>query len=304
MVRLLHIFHNIRQIYWLHAAVIFGLIIVLLATLCKNHMLAEAVALAFSMIMVSIWFVPFCLEYTWTFLCMLVSSLIGIRMVLKGKRNLVVYLFLITGIVTVYLDFLSTETLTLVIPLLLVLRVMEKHGENSGEGRNAWFLALKSSVFWTIGYVGMWVSKWLLASAVLHENVMPYVRSHIGERIGGLNPAGSLAGYIAGAIFRNVKCLLPFDYGIVGAAILLVMVAVFIVLPVVMDKVTVRNMIDKKMIALYFMTGGIPILRFAVLHSHSWYHRSFTFRALAGTLLAVCLILTEIIEWKRTNGHS
>ena len=71
-----------------------------------------------------------------------------------------------------------------------------------------------------------------------------------------------------------------------------------------MDKVTVRSNIDKKIIALYFLIGGIPILRFAVLRNHSWYHRSFTFRALAGTLLALCFIITELIEWKRINGHT
>lgn len=304
VVRLLHIFLNIRQIYWLHTVVILGLLAVLLTLLIKKRMYAEAVAFAISMIMVSVWFVPFCLEYTWTFLCMLVTSLIGVRLVLKGRSDRIGILFLITGIVTVYLDFLSTETLTLVIPLLLVLRAMEKQGGDAGEDGKPWILALKSSVLWGIGYVGMWVSKWLLASVVLHENIMPYVQSHIGDRISGTNPAGSLAGYIAGAILRNVKCLLPFDYGLFGAAILLVMIAVFIVLPVVMDKVTVKNIIDKKMIALYFLIGGIPILRFAVLHSHSWYHRSFTFRALAGTLLAVSFIITEIIEWKKSNGHS
>ena len=304
VIRLLHIFLNIRQIYWLHAFVVIGLFAAMLVLLIKNRMCTEAAAFAFSMIMVSVWFVPFCLEYTWTFLCMLVSSLIGVMLVLRGKQNLLGFLFLITGIVTVYLDFLSTETLTLVIPLLLVLRVTQKHRGDSEEDYNPWISTLKSSVLWAIGYIGMWVSKWLIASAVLNENVMPYVESHIGDRIGGVNPAGSLPGYIAGAILRNIKCLLPFDYGMIGAAILLVMIGVFIVLPVVMDKVKVRKSIDKKMVAMYFLIGGIPILRFAVLRNHSWYHRSFTFRALAGTLLAMCFIITEIIEWKRTNEHS
>ena len=131
---------------------------------------------------------------------------------------------------------------------------------------------------------------------VLHENVMPYVESHIGDRIGGVNPAGSLAGYIAGSILRNVKCLLPFDYGMIGAIILLVMIVAFIVLPIVLDKVTLKNEINKGIIVLYFFIGGIPLLRFALLRNHSWYHRSFTFRALAGTLLAVSFIITEIME--------
>ena len=303
VVRLLHIFLNIKQIYWMHAAVILGLLAFLLVMLMRNRMYAEAAAFIFSMIMVSIWFVPFCLEYTWTFLCMLIASIIGIRLVMKGQSDRLGLLFLITGVVTVYLDFLSTETLTLVVPLLLILRVMEKQKGNTAD-INPWFLTLKSSVLWIIGYVGMWVSKWLLASMVLHENVMPYVESHIGDRIGGVNPAGSLAGYIAGSILRNVKCLLPFDYGMIGAIILLVMIVAFIVLPIVLDKVTLKNEINKGIIVLYFFIGGIPLLRFALLRNHSWYHRSFTFRALAGTLLAVSFIITEIMEWKKIDEHS
>ena len=304
VVRLLHVFLNINQIYRLHAGLITGLLIVLMTLLCKNRMTAEAAAFAFSMIIVSIWFVPFCLEYTWTFLSMLLTSIIGVRLALDGKTNRLGYLFLITGIVTVYLDFLSTETLTLVVPLLLILRVMEKQKGNSADITQPWIFTLKSSVLWAIGYAGMWVSKWLIASAVLHENVMPYVRDHISDRIGTTNPAKTMPAFIIGAVLRNVKCLLPFDYGIIGAALLLGMILAFIVLPVVMDKVAVKDVINKKMIALYLIVGAIPILRFVVLRNHSWYHRSFTYRALAGTLLAVCFIIAEIIEWKRTDVHS
>ena len=103
---------------------------------------------------------------------------------------------------------------------------------------------------------------------------------------------------------RNVKCLFPFDYGKTGAIILLAMIVVFIVLPVAADKVTIKNEIDKRIIALYLSIGGIPILRYAVLHSHSWYHASFTYRALAGTVLALCCITAEIIEWKRADANS
>ena len=304
VVRFLHIFFNIRQIYWLHAIIIAGLVTALIFLLLRKRLLAEAAAFALSMVMVSVWFVPFCLEYTWTFLCMLVSSAIGIRLAVNGKRSLMYYLFLITGIVTVYLDFLSTETITLVVPLLLILRVWEKREDDAYGCREQWNFSLKSSFLWAAGYIGMWVSKWIIAAAVLHENVMPYVESHISERIGGADPAGSLAGYILGAVMRNIKCLLPFDYGMAGSIVLLILIFIFIVLPVVTDKVTIRNNPDKKRIALYLIIGVIPILRFAVLHNHSWYHRCFTYRALAGTLFALCCAAAEIIEWKRTNEQS
>lgn len=304
VVRFLHLFWNIREIYWLHAFIVAGLLAGLLALLVRNKLLTEAAGVLFSMCMVSVWFVPFCLEYTWTFLCMLVVSIISVKLALVDERGKLGFLFLITGIITVYLDFLSTETLTLVVPLILALRVTEGKNGDIGKIRSSWLFTLKSSLLWTFGYVGMWVSKWLIASAVLHENVMPYVRDHISDRIGTANPTKSMPAFIIGSILRNVKCLLPFDYGIFGAALLLGMILAFIVLPVVMDKVAVKEVIDTKMIALYLIVGAIPILRFAVLRNHSWYHRSFTYRALAGTLLALCCVVAEIVKRKDTNAHS
>ena len=304
VVRFLHLFLNITQIYWMHAVMIAGLFAVLVIVLLRKRLYAELAAFVLSMVMISIWFVPFCLEYTWIFLCMLISSVLGIKFAEEGKKTQLYYLFLITGMVTVYLDFLSAETLTLVVPLILILRVWRKRADNRYGCREQWGFFLKSAGLWAIGYVGMWVSKWIIASAVLHENVMPYVKEHISDRIEGVNPAGSLVGYIVGAIMRNVKCLFPFDYGKTGAIILLAMIVVFIVLPVAADKVTIKNEIDKRIIALYLSIGGIPILRYAVLHSHSWYHASFTYRALAGTVLALCCITAEIIEWKRADANS
>ena len=89
-------------------------------------------------------------------------------------------LFLVAGMLTVYLDFLSTETLTLLIPLLFVLRIREhdKCLDNGG-------FAIKNAVLWLVGYAGMWASKWLIASIILKQNVMPYVTGHIEERLGG-----------------------------------------------------------------------------------------------------------------------
>ena len=303
LVRFLHLFLNINRIYWLHGVMILGLIAALIMALLKKEMYAEAAAFALSMILVSIWFVPFCLEYFWTFLCMFIASLIGIKLVMKDKIRQIYYLFLVTGTVTVYLDFLSTETITLTVPLILILRTIKK--SDSGFGyKKQWLFALKNSILWSVGYIGMWVSKWIIASVVLHENVMPYVTSHINDRIGGINPAKTLVGFVVGAVIRNVKCLFPFDYGMPGAVILLLMIFALIVLPIALNKVSLKNEINKQVIGQYILIGAIPILRFAVLHSHSWYHRCFTYRALAGTLLAVFCVIMEMVEWNKSNGHS
>ena len=74
IVRLEHLFLNIRQIYFLHAVIMAALCIWLLRMLISAGLQQEGIAFLLSIICASIWFVPFCLEYTWVFLVMLVFS--------------------------------------------------------------------------------------------------------------------------------------------------------------------------------------------------------------------------------------
>lgn len=144
---------------------------------------------------------------------------------------------------------------------------------------------------WGFGYVGMWMMKWLIASIVLSENVMPYVSEHIGERIGGDLGIGLLQ-YIFGAIWNNIKCLFPFEYGVIGAFTGIALV----IIPVYVGYVYYGKHINKKCVILYTLIGLIPYIRYAVLHNHSYLHCFFTYRAQMATILAVVLILEQLTD--------
>ena len=109
--RLLHLFWNIKTIYMFHAILMAAVSLILIILLFKNGFREEAVAYVLAMIIVSIWYVPLCLEYTYTFICMMVSAIIGFILALKHKDQWLGLFFMITGMVTVYFDFLTTETL-------------------------------------------------------------------------------------------------------------------------------------------------------------------------------------------------
>lgn len=290
IVRPLLMVFNIKQIYIFNGIIMALLIVFLCFTLIKNKAYAPAVGVACGLIMTSFWFVPFSLEYTWTYLLMLLMSIIGVKIVLNKKDGAVGIFFLISGMVTNYLDFLTTETLTLTIPLLLMLWVDQK--QNPQKDMKAFFKNVgKSVAAWALGYACMWMTKWLLASLVLSENVIPYVSEHIGERIGGDLGIGFFR-YIFGAVWNNVKCLFPFEYGAVGlfAGIALVIFAVYI------GYVYHGKHIDKKWILLYALIGLIPYIRYVVLHNHSYLHCFFTYRAQMATVLAIVLILEKMTD--------
>ena len=269
----------------------------LVTVLIKNRFLKEAAALIISLAMVSIWFVPICLEYYWCFLVMTVVSIIAVKTATKGLWHRTTLLFFLTGIIAAYLDFLTTETVTLAVPLLLMVSIGKRsqvYGISSNMQRGvSWKLIFKSCFSWLKGFCSMWISKWILASLILQENVMPYVAAHIEERIGGDPNGKSQLAFAVGAVGRNLRCLLPFDYGRFGYFILGMIIGASIAL-IVARGIKFNRCADRKTLHWYLAIGCIPIVRYLVLHNHAWYHRSFTYRALAGSILALCFILAEL----------
>ena len=292
VLRFFHLGLNVHQIYMLHEAMMGLLFTILVWMLWKNGFIAEVLSLGFALLMVSAWVVPLCLEYVWIFLIMFAVSIIAIRMALQGRYDHACILFLVTGMVTIFLDFLTTETLTLLIPLLFMLRIYSVRHEDSKE---MWRLAVKASIAWLAGYCGMWAMKWVIASLVLHQNVMPFVQEHIEERLGG-SVGLSLPEYLLQAIIRNVQRLAFYDYGIYGAAAVFILL-VLLMIPVFTGRVSLREKINWIRIGLYAVLMMIPYLRYLVLHNHSYGHFCFTYRAQAASILALCFIILELVQF-------
>lgn len=283
---------ELREIYVLNAVLLAILAVLLLVLLVRNRAFAPAIGVAAGLVLTAVWYVPRSLEYTWTYLLMLLMSIVAVKLALKGKQNRLGFLFLVGGMVTNYLDFLTTETLTLLVPLLLILW-FDRQKKAAQTFPTLLKRAGKPVLAWGCGYVGMWVMKWVTASVVLGENVLPYVSGHIEERLGG-DIGVSLWRYITGAVTRNIGCLFPFEYGvagkIAGAALLLAVIYVAYVYH--------RKQICKEWILLYAFVGLVPYVRYIVLHNHSYLHFFFTYRAQMATVLAVVLILEELTEWR------
>ena len=288
-VRVFHLFGDIRGLFKLNAILFVLLTAALALLLWKKQRRAELVAFVISLLVVNPFAVPFTLEYTWMFLWMLCMS---ITVVVLGDREHFPYwndFFLVNGMLTVYWDFLTTETITLLIPLLLLLSIREPHSSN----RDNRLFAFRSCLMWGVGYVGMWVTKWVMASLVLGENVMPYVTEHIQERLLG-HPKAAWYVVAFSAIRRNLKNLFPWCFGTAGTAVGMVIVFLLIYLTYLFH----RDCIDWGRIGLYALLGMIPYIRYMVLANHSYLHFFFTYRAQIATIFALGLIVCEVVDWE------
>lgn len=302
LVRSLHLFMNIRQMYVMNAVLIAVLVGVLIYMLVKRKYYAPAIGIVVSLVAVSVWFVPLNLEYTWMFLVMPVVSIIAIKLTDKDNYDGMLYLFLISGMVSIFLDFLTTETMTILMPLLLVIWIYTKRYKDY-ETKTMAKYTVKAMFAWGIGYVGMWVMKWVTASVVLSENVMKYIGGHIAERSIGY---GSYDGnsFLQNAFYGlkfNIGCLFPWGYGTVGRMVMFALVFTYIYIAYVYKK---KNT-DWRLIRLYATIGSVVFVRYIVMSEHSCGHFFFTYRALSSVVLVAVLVLDELVDWRTLlHAHS
>lgn len=283
---------NLKGIYILHGALLAVSAAALLIVLIRKKAYAPAVGVGAGIVAAGFWFVPLSLEYYWVCELMLLLSL---GVVLLGNRvgsGFWTSFFLVGGMLTSYLDFLTAETLTLLVPLLLLLWLRRELPPR----RTALTLVLA----WAVGYVGMWVLKWVLAGLAMGENPMPYVTGHIVERVNGsfflLGQKGNeTAPLLPGAILRNITCLFPLDYGVVGVLIGMGLAAALAYYLFVFR----QEGWDRTLVLTLTLLGLTPYLRFLILRNHSFLHCFFAYRAQAASVLALTLILTETTARRR-----
>lgn len=288
IVRMLMCVLSLPQIYLWHGVLLGLLFSGLLIRLFHRGSMAAAAGLLAGAIGCACWFVPLSLEYTWVFLILLLQLHIILSGHFPGNWEMRAPFFLVSGMLTCYLDFLTCETLTLTVPVLALLWKDREAGENLP----AWKSLLRSALYWLAGYAGMFLLKWLLAALVMGENVLPYVAGHIEERTVGSVGIGFLRELI-GAPLRNVMNLFPMGWGAVGtvAAIALAIAAVFA------GYVYRKPGFSPGMIARLAAVGAVPYARYLVLANHSYLHVFFTFRAQLAALFAIALILCELTGW-------
>lgn len=279
---------NIEQIYIFNSIVLLALLALLVVLLVKNGFKTEAVCFLTAMAAVNIWFVPSCLEFTWMFLVMIAASIVTVSLSVKGRYESLGFLFLVTGIVAAFFDFLTTETLTMLIPLLLLIRIRGRIREDRG-------FIIKNFLLWACGFVFMWLLKWVLASVYLKMSVFPYIRDNALFQLG---LSDNQAAYLLAleGVLRNLRTLAPFGYGRIGGIIFLAGVLLIIVIPVLKNRLMIRGIINISRIRVYLLLGLVPFARYLALPFHTWHHYFFMYRALASSVMALCFILLELVE--------
>lgn len=293
---------NIEQIYTLTNITFWILFIALIVLLLKKYK-TLAIVFLISSVMCTLYITPKCIEYIWTVLIMLITSIISLLIEKKGNKNLYVMYF-ISGIITCYLDFLSTETITVLVPVLLVILVRYKENR-IGNWKDVLKILVTSGILWFIAYSLMWVAKWILASMILNINALEYVKDNAMARINWNSEKIITYKTYLETFTKNIIKIYPLNKVTNNRSMLAIFALIIEIIAIF--KVTSLTILKKKkeksskegyIKFILLFIAIIPYLRYGILLNHSYFHSFFTFRAQLPSLIALSFIIIYSIDKK------
>ena len=301
--RPLLIIFNMEQIYFINQIVLSILFLAMFIILFKK---SKKIAFIFllALILVSVWYASFYIEGSVMFYVMLITSMIAIKMDSNKKKyskdevlEKLSKLFLITGIVTTFFDFLTTEILTLFVPLMLIL-LIRKEEKRIDNLKDTFKFVIRLCILWFIGYAGMWIAKWVLSSLILHINSFEYVKENAILRINGLQGLSNHEQLYKNVIGRNLFAI-PLLYIIKTNffkwKVKLILVIVIALLLLFINWKELKN---KKYLLILVFIGIMPYIRYLILANHSYRHAMFTFRDQIITIMALTYIIIDCLNYK------
>lgn len=216
----------------------------------------------------------------------IVSITILIKYEYLQEKHRELYFFVLTGMITSYLDFLTYPIATLGIPLTFYIEL-----QNAKERKDFKFNIRKVvllSAGWGVGYAGMWCFKWLIGSVLTQRNL---VESGIGSLIFRTTPIidGEKLSLIQ-LLIKNVNA-----FFLNPMTIYVVIYMIICVIKIFKDKN--GNKKSKILNAFPFiMISLMPYVWWLVASNHSWEHYWFTNKAACVFVFAFLCSLRQMMD--------
>jgi len=247
-----------KQIRILNAILLVILFALVCIGICKKIGFGVCMSYALASLMTFPFVIPYCMQYcTMTYITLIsMNVMLYAREKVESKES---EFFLLVGVITAYIDFLTYPVMAL--GCLLILRIA------LNEQKTQMKEVIVCSLTWGLGYAGMWASKWIIADLFTEENVIcDAVNQAVHRTVGDSDQLAAKVTPIR-AIAANLSCY-------TNVLFLFMMLIVLFVLALNIYK----NGISKNWKA-YIFVACIPIMWMCVLQNHSYDHSSFTYRA-------------------------
>lgn len=278
----------------------------------KRRLIAPAIIYFVSLLLAAGWMTAFSLEYVMTFIVMTAGCIAVCMMMeryssgdlLERRDKRLTYIFVVSGAVTCFLDFLTTETLSFTIPFL-VFMLISRHKQNQGNAQDGLMTfrddlkrLIKWGAAWLASYAAVFIVKWGFVYLVVGRSAFLNALQSAAFRIDG--EAGTVisdpdATVSAGmrimvALARNLSCLFPLEQEMTIGSIFAVSICVLIVLAIILYLFRGER-IDGGFIGILLIIACIPYLRYIALSNHASLHFFFTYRAQMACIMALIGIM-------------
>lgn len=207
----------------------------------------------------------------------LLTTIVILKCKVKVWDDKLIYIMLISGILTSFFDFLTFPIITLGIPLAVTLlydgNVVRKIKSMIGV-----------SFAWSFGYIGMWVGKWILSSVVVGFDVIGQAFHFVQHRTGNLDPETTRIK----ALFHVARVMIKRPYVLFYFAVLIYLLIKYII-PVIKKKKLsemAKQFLPFAILALY------SVVWIMFTFQHCFENIKFTYRNYA--VMAFALIIGVI----------
>lgn len=276
--RPLLMFFNYSQIRIIMMIAVDILSLLLIVLIYKKLGKYYTIPILILLILSQFWAIGLSLLYTPVFLIMLCVS----NYILITNKNIkdINIVFLTIGMLTSFLDLLTAPILTLGIPLLIYCILNNK--DNTIKN------ILEIILVWFIGYVGMWVGKWILSDIICNTKTIE-------------NALGKVFLYTRETKYVNISFIHALCNNFKYIAIsLTILVLTTIISLIYMVKTKTIN----QQILVYMLIAIIPLLWLSFAKNHSYIHARFTFRNLLVTEFAMLEIGTVLFFKFQKKGRN
>lgn len=310
---LLLLWMDAERIYIFLTVILVLLLLLLVVQLYRRKRYELLFSLTLAILLCKGWMVTKSLEYMFPCLvCLVISNL---TLWLCQRKKNVMYLWIISGCLICFVDFLTTETITILIPMMIYIvdeycemkdtrKCIPVRASHNTCLRQAGFFrqdmkdAVAMCISWFLAYAGMWLMKWGIASFVLGRNIFtetaPYAAFRINDN--SYMQYGAVERYM-GALLRNIRCVFPFCFvHTYGETLAMLCVAGLLLAGVVIMGSKRKEEIRLVLVLLFLSV--IPYLRYLTLSAHSYVHAFFTYRAQMATIMGVTVILWILLKKK------
>jgi hypothetical protein len=233
----------------------------------------------FGLIAVDFFFLSKSLQFSSVFLIGFISSIFILKKPDKNHSALV--LFFIVGGLTSFFDLLTAPLISLGIPLVIATALKKRR------------YVFSHCFAWTIGYLSLWLSKWILAALLYTPDAIRVSFNQIINRT--ITKADTQFTHFT-AIKLNLFQLLGYH----RISQLVVFVFILVLIFFLLRYFNFRKQTGKKILPWLFI-ATIPYLWYLVAANHSYLHCWYTYRNQFMSIVAGLMIFSEFINWHKVK---